>query len=339
MKKRMLGLMLAAATAAAMTVGAYAGEVTADSVMENMQAASEGLNEVHGIEEMAADVVLSVEGQEVMSLQGKADLDASVSMDPFQAEVVASMTGTMNSMGEEQGGQMDFTTYIVPDENGILAAYAGLNENGETEWVKSSLGEEVSSQLSEMLAQAKNYKVDLPEQYFTLADATVECEGKECYQLTADLTVEDILNVYQAIIEQYGDQLPEEVTSQIPDAETLSMFGSMLSGLNIHVEMDVDTETYLPVRLYVDTEGSDWVTLGAVVGMMMGGGESEDGSLPNIDLNVNTLYMQCIYDYETPVDIVVPEEVLSVAVDTGDFTAEVEEMGGDMLGALESEAD
>ena len=108
-----------------------------------------------------------------------------------------------------------------------------------------------------------------------------------------------------------------------------------LGGLKLNVEMDVDAESYLPIRLYMDMAGSDWVTLGAMIGGMMGL-TNEDGSLMSISLDVNDLYLEYLYDYSTPVTVEIPQEVIDSATDMGS-AADLAGSAAEMVGEVESE--
>ncbi|MCR4960223.1 MAG: hypothetical protein K6A74_02125 [Lachnospiraceae bacterium] len=331
MKKKLFGLLLAAFTCGTMVMGASAAE-TADEIMAKYKEASAAVEEVSATVDMNADIQLSMEGQTFMSLTGNAAMNVAVDMDPLAIMETATMTGNMEMGGEgSQGGSLNMTMYMQPDENGAFAIYAGVDMGEGIEWMKQAMGEEETAKLMEMIEQAKSAQMpDLPVA-FELAAEGADVNGTDCYVLNATLTWTDLMNVLTTVIEQNKDQLPEEVVSQIPDAETLNMVGAMFSGLKFNIQLSIAKDTYLPMRAYIDMEGSDWVTLGAVVGSLVAG-DGGEGSAPNIGLDVNSLYMDYVYDYSTPVEIVVPDDVKAAAQDMG-------EMGdyGELVEELESE--
>lgn len=320
MKKKVFGFGLAAIMSGVMAVGAFAGEATVDDVLAKYTEASSAVKEVTATVDMAADAAISVADEGSMSLNGNASMDIAVALDPMQMYVDAQMNGKMAMMDQEQGGEIAMTIYGVPGDDNGLVMYAGMNDGSGMEWAKSTIPAEAMEQMQALIANSAQFNAaELPITY-TLADATTDVNGSECYVLGCTLTWEDAMNVYTAVMEKFADQLPEEATSQLPDADTLAMVGGMLNGLKFNIEIDVDTTTYLPMRAYMDFEGSDWVTLGAVIAAATGA-TNEDGSLPDVSLDVNDLHMEYIYHYDEPVEITVPDDVIEQAVDTGDATA------------------
>ena len=333
MKKRWFGFLLAAVTTASMAFGAAGAEASVDEIMANYREASKNVKEVSASVDMDADVQLSAEGQTIVAVTGNAKMNVACTLDPLAVETTASMSGNMQAFGgQEESGSFDMTMYMLPDEEGTIVTYVGMDMGQGLEWMKQALDEATSKQLMDMIAQAGTAEMpDIPVA-FTLADTHTDVNGTECYCLNATLTVEDILNVLTTVMEQYKDQIPAEVAGQIPDAETLQMVGSMLSGLKFNIEMDIATESYLPMHLHIDMEGSDWVTLSAIVAAALSEGAGEGEELPSMSIDVNSLYMDYVYDYSNPVEIVVPDYVIANAQDAGDLSEYSE-----MLETLESE--
>ena len=327
MRKNLTTSVLAAAAALAMTFGASAAEVTVDEILENYYAASKEVTEAGADITMAADLSLSMEGQEEsLTAAGDADMSMLFSLDPLQYEIHGSMSGSAMGMG----GSLDMTMYML-EEDGNVVTYTGINMGEEQQWIKQSLPMGETGDFADLMAKAK--EIDLSDAPITwvLAEDVIDINGIECYELTADLTAEDLINLFSYSMEKVGDLLPQEAVSQIPSAEDLQSMASVITGLNLHFEMDLDTETCKPMRIYMDTEGTDWTMIEAIAASMLSA-PGEDGSLPALDINVNSLYMEALYDYDAEVAITVPEDVKAAAQEV-----DMNELAAD-LGSLEEVA-
>lgn len=327
MKKTLFGAALAACLSAGMVMGAFAGEMTAEEVFQNYIEASGTAEQVYANVAGEIDVQLSVpDAQMTLGGNGSMEMEVAATMDPLALKGVGKMSGQMM----DQGGEVNMEMYMVPDEDGSLKTYVGVDMGEGMEYGVSTIEPEVVEQIKGMMGKADMF-ADLPIS-FELADGTVEANGVECYALVTTLGIEDIMNVFNAAVEKAGDVIPE---GTMPDEETMAMITSLLGGLKLNFEMDVDTETYMPIRLYLDMEGSDWVTLGAMIGGMMGL-TNEDGTLMSISLDVNKLYIEYLYDYSVPVTVEVPQEVIDGATDLGS-AADLAGEAAEMVGEVESE--
>jgi len=321
MRKTLFGAAMAACFSASMVMGAFAGEMTVDEVMQKYVEASAGVTEANANAKGVADITLSMPEQETtMDIGGGLDLDMAFTLDPITVEVAGSMQG--EAMGE--GGQVDMHVYMVPAEDGGLSTYAGVDMGEGMEWALTSIDAETVGQFQELLANKTMDFSTLPIS-FELADGMADVNGTECYELVATLGWEDMLAVFQMAMEQAGDAIPE---GTLPDEETLQAFGTLLGGLQMNFTIDVDSETFQPAYARIDFEGSDWVTLGAVLASVMGATDEEGNLLP-MSLDVKDLYLEYFYDYSTPVAIEVPQEVIDNAQDMGnaaDLTSGAAEM-------------
>lgn len=327
MKKTLFGAALAACLSAGMVMGTFAGEMTAEEVFQNYIEASGTAEQVYSHVDGEIDAQLSVpDAQMTLGGSGSMEMEVAATMDPLAIKAVGGMSGQMM----DQGGEANMEMYMVPDEDGSLKMYVGVDMGEGMEYGVSTIEPEVMEQIKGMMGNADMF-ADLPIS-FELADGTVEVNGTECYELVSTLGIEDIINIVNAAVEKAGDVIPE---GTMPDEETMAMVTSLLGGLKLNVEMDVDAESYLPIRLYMDMAGSDWVTLGAMIGGMMGL-TNEDGSLMSISLDVNKLYIEYLYDYSVPVTVEVPQEVIDSATDMGS-AADLADEAAEMVGEVESE--
>lgn len=328
MRKTLFGAAMAAIFSASMVMGSFAGEITVEEVLENYAAASAEVTEMNATAAGVADITLSMPEQDMtMGISGNIDMDMSVALDPIAAEITGSMEGS--AMG--QGGKADMHVYMVPAEDGSLATYAGVDMGEGMEWALTTIDAESVEQFKELLANKAMDFSAMPVE-FELADELVEVEGTDCYELVAALTWEDMLAIFQMAVEQAGDAVPE---GTLPDEETLQALGTMLGGLQVNMTIDVDAETFRPAYARIDFDGSDWVTLGAVLASVMGATDEEGNLLP-LTLDVTDLYLEYFYDYETPVEIEVPQEVIDSAEDMGS-TSDLSGVAEEMVGELESE--
>ena len=327
MKKTLFGAALAACLSAGMVMGAFAGEMTADEVFQNYIEASGTASQIYASVVGEIDAQLAVpDAQMTIGGTGSMEMEVAATMDPLAIKAVGGMSGQML----DQGGEVNMEMFMVPDEDGSLKMYMGVDMGEGMEYAVSTIDAETMEQIQGMMGNA-DLVAGLPIS-FELADGTVEANGKECYALVSTLGIEDIMNVMNAALEKAGDAIPE---GTMPDEDTMAMITSLLGGLKLNVEIDVDTESYLPIRLYMDMAGSDWVTLGAMIGGMMGL-TNEDGTLMSISLDVNKLYIEYLYDYSVPVTVEVPQEVIDSATDLGN-AADLADDAAELVGEVESE--
>ena len=328
MRKKLLGAALAACFSGAMVMGAFAGEMTVEQVLEKYAAATTEMSSFGAAVDGVANISLGVpDANMTMDMNGSTTMDMQMTIDPLAMEMSAQMSG--EAMG--QGGTMSMQMYMVPSENNTIKVYTGADAGEGMEWSVTEVENEAVSQIKDMLANGEMI-TDLPIA-FELKDGTVEVGGKQCYALVSSLTWEDAMNLYAYAIEATGGMIPVE---SILDEETMETMTYLLGGLVINFEIDVDTETFLPMRAHIDTEGSDWVSLGATVAAMMGLTD-EEGNLMSVDLNVNDLHLDYTYNYDQEVSIEVPQEIVDVATDLGNAMDLTDSAAGMLGGDLTEE--
>ena len=316
MKKKMFGAGLAALFSVAMIMSASAGELTAEQVLLNYQEASAQATNFTAALTAGADITLSIpEADMSMGITGDMTMDMKAATNPLQVEMSADMNGSM--MG--QGGKMSMQMYMVPADDGSFEYYMGsdADDGNGMQWVLSTIDADTAGQLTEMIGNSGSGTLaNMPINY-ELIDGTVDINGTPCYALTASLNWDDMMNLYtyamQAVSTAAGQELP---TDALPDEDTLAAMGSMLGGLELYVEMDVDAEDFRVVRMLADLNDSDWAALGTTVAAMMGLTDDE-GNLMNVSLQGNDVSLECFYSYDTPVSVTVPQEVKDAAANVG----------------------
>ncbi len=321
MRKNVLASVLAVGGACMMMFNAYGAELTVDEVMANYYEASKEAKSAAADVTMDADISVSVEGMEqAIDAVGHADMSMLFALEPIQYEINAKMNGSAMGMG----GDLDMTMYMV-DEDGAIVTYSGVTMDEEVQWIRQAIPAEDAQQLYDLIAQSSEMDLsDMPVTY-ELADEMTEVNGIECYTVTSTITAEDFINLYSYVMEKAGDAIPEEAASTMPTAEDLEMVTSVLAGLKVNLELDIAADTFKPIRMYMDTEGSDWTMIAAVFASMTGM-TKEDGTLMSVDLDVKSLFMEAVYDYEAEVAVTVPDEVKEAAqeVDMNELAQELE---------------
>lgn len=320
MMKKLFGAALAVCFSAGMVMGSFAGELTAEEVLQNYMEAGQSISSLCANASGVADISLSVPDAEMtMGITGDMNMDLAATMDPLA--IAASGTASGELMGE--GGSISMQMYMVPEEDGSMTMYAGVDQGEGMEWASTTMESETMDQIKQLMGNTEMMK-DLPIA-FELADGTVSVNDTECYALVSTMGIEDMITLYKAVAEKAGEALPADA---LPDDETMEMVSSLLGGLKLNIEIDVNAEDFTPVKARIDMDGSDWVTLGSVLASVMGL-TNEDGSLMSVSLDVNDLYIEYLYDYTTEVAIEVPQEVIDQAVAAGsleDLSAGAAEM-------------
>lgn len=338
MRKNVLTTILTAGFAGMMMFSASAADLTADEVLSNYYEASKEVKSAAADVTMAADISVGVEEMDMtFDINGNADMSMIFSLDPIQYQIDADMSGSL--MG--QGGEMGMTMYMV-DEDGSLVTYmgleaTGLTPEGETQWTKQAIPAEETSQLTDMMSTLTQVDMSDAPITYELADEMKDVNGTSCYVLTSAITSEDIPAIYSYAMEKVADLLPEEVSQsgQLPSEEDLSAITSMLTGLVINMEIDIDAETFKPMRMYADMEGTDWTMFEAIFANAFGL-KKETGELLPVNFTVNSLYMEGTYDYSAEAVVTVPEEVKAAAQEID--PAAIEDLAGSFGMSAEEDA-
>ena len=304
--KKLTAILTVLGACSAMIMGAYASEPSADEILQQYMAASVEATEVNCSADLKADVTIELPDMDTtFGLSAGGAMEAAATMDPLAAHVSGNIS--FDAMGES--GSYDIDMYMAPDADGSFGAYVNMDMGEEsTGWTYQAIDEETAAQILEVIEKAKDFDMTSLPLQFTLGDDTLDVNGHTCYRLLSSITWQDVMNLLPALMQavsESGEEIPE-----MPGEEELAQVGAIFDGLVINCEIDVDTESYLPMRAYIDTEGSDWTAIAAVFASYAGL-TNEDGSLMNVNISVNDLYIDYLYDYDTPIEIVVPDEALS----------------------------
>ena len=120
MRKKLLGAALAACFSGAMVMGAFAGEMTVEQVLENYAAATTEMSSFGAAVDGVANISLGVpDANMTMDMNGSTTMDMQMTIDPLAMEMSAQMSG--EAMG--QGGNMSMQMYMVPSENNTIKVY------------------------------------------------------------------------------------------------------------------------------------------------------------------------------------------------------------------------
>jgi len=315
-----ISALLMGAACVTMLTGFDSSKTVEDVLADYQQAASAAQQ---GTADTTADLDCTLEIPSMSSSFGvtaNVDLPMSVIQEPLQV----GMDGTvsMSLLGEQVEAGMKL--YLVTEEDGSISTYVYSSETdaetGEAvgEWEHSVLDAETAAQV---MAAAQNTTIDfssLPVE-LTLADAAVDVNGTECYELSAALTAEDIPALYEYVAQTVA-AMDAEAAAELPSSEELQSVLPYLQGLVVNMTLDIDTATSLPVRMHMDMDGSDWSILEPVLASAMDLVD-EEGNPMDLSLTFNTFSIDTAFDYTSEVTITVPEEALATPV-TDDLSAE-----------------
>ena len=233
------------------------------------------------------------------------DMTMSATTDPLSYKMSGPVTMEIT---DTPSYAADMEMYMVP-EGDQYAMYYNVALNGDPSWSKSTVAAAEVQPIIDQLMSASFDFTQFPV-VFALADAPVTANGKECYELSASLTLDELV----LLVSPYLDSVNAGVSG-----EDLQAYASMLPGLQFNFVLDVDTASFRPIAMHLDCDGSDWSAIAATISMIMtmNGVSSEgDESVPQITLDVRTLSMDVVYDYDSPVEITLPAEAAS-ATDLG----------------------
>ena len=298
MRKRILAT-IAAGSAAVLMLSGFDSAMTVEQLTENSKNAMAQMTSMsatmHG--EAAAAVHVSQGGENGATMDipmnGSLDMNMTFSMEPLQADI--SFNYAVDAMG--QGGSGSFQVYMVENEDGTGTAYAGQSaDGGQMEWNASTADAETFAQVKEAVKAAMSGDLSAlssmsgdssfdpaaltammdkyKEQFMGKAQLTpqsVTADGKECYELTADLNGDDISQVLTDVMSAAG---------QAVDTSSLQMIQPILGGFVLHMESRYDAQTFLPVDMVIDLGGSDFSAFSDLIaGSMTGGAEGVSASV------------------------------------------------------------
>lgn len=327
MRKRILAT-IAAGSAAVLMLSGFDSAMTVEQLTENSRNAMAQMTSMsatmHG--EAAAAVHVSQGGENGATMDipmnGTLDMNMTFSMEPLQADI--SFNYAVDAMG--QGGSGSFQVYMVENEDGTGTAYAGQSaDGGQMEWNASTADAETFAQVKEAVKAAMSGDLSAlssmsgdssfdpaaltammdkyKEQFMGKAQLTpqsVTADGKECYELTADLNGDDISQVLTDVMSAAG---------QAVDTSSLQMIQPILGGFVLHMESRYDAQTFLPVDMVIDLGGSDFSALSDMIaGSMTGGAEGVSASV-----DVSALNMTASFKCNEPVTVTVPQDVIDAA--------------------------
>ena len=314
MKKGLrLGALLLGAASFSLLTG-FDSAATAEDVLQNYLDASKNVQTVSADADLVLDASIAVPAADMsMGLSASGTEAIAATMDPLGMKADASFDVSM--MGQNMNVKV--AMYGVTEEDGQFALYmlADTGE-GDAEWQKTAID---SAEIQQLLEQAMTMQLDassLPVS-FELAPAAVDVSGKECYELYTSMGMNDLLLTVQPYLDQV---MPE---GQGISAEDLQTVGALLGGIQFNLSVDVDCEEYRPMKVHLDLDGSDWTTIAALLASSFG--TDDEGNPYEVNLAVDTVSLDIVYDYETPVEITVPAEALSAAESDPDSLLEMVE--------------
>ena len=303
MKKKLLsGLVILGA--ASMLCGFDSAE-TLESLSEKMNEASAAAEGVNATMDMNVDAAVNLnDGTNTTPLNFMLDAayKYSIAMKPFAMQ----MEGTMDMSGVTGEQSMALEMYGVTDENGAMKTYAYTEDGatGEGQWVVDTNDDmDINAMIEASAASAMNY-ADLAEWglSFELAPEAADVDGTECYMLS---TVIDSTSL-NTLLAKASEMTGEDLTSD----ENVTMALSMLEGLKIDVIYYVDAATYLPVKIHMNMNDSDFSTLSAMINSFLGSAATEDAPATTAELAVNNISIDMLTSYGAAPEITVPQEAL-----------------------------
>ena len=354
MRKRILAT-IAAGSAAVLMLSGFDSAMTAEQLTENSMNAMAQLTSMSATMHGQADagVHVSQEGDDGATMDipmsGTIDLNMDLNMEPLQAAI--SFSFAADAMG--QGGTGTFQLYLVENEDGTGTAYAGQSsDDGQMEWNANTADAETFAQVKEAMKAAMSGDMTAissmsgdssldpaalsammdkyKEQFLGRAQLTPQsvtaADGKECYELTADLNGADITQVLNDVMSAAG---------QVVDTSSLQMMQPFLGGLVMHMESKYDVDTFLPVEALIDLGGSEFSTISERLASSMTGGA--EGVTASVD--VSALNMTAGFKCNEPVTVTVPQEALDAANSSGTGTDLTAGGIGGLLGGTDDGTD
>ena len=309
MKKRFLAVLAVLGTAS-MLCGFDSAE-TADSVFSKMQAASVEAESTDMDMDMNVDVAVNIgDGSTTSSLAiaMSGDFSVETTMDPLAVGMEGSLD--LSTFGQTQ--TLTMKMYSVTNEAGELESYVYTEDSslGEGAWTYDNSGA-LGLDLDAAMEQVKNLTAQDYAEWgfeFTLAPEAADVDGTECYVLSTVLDADTINTILDKAAVLTGEDLTED--------ESVAQALALLSGLKINLDYYVDAATYLPVKMHMDMNDSDFSIISQLVQSLMG---SED-STTTIDVVINDLSVDAAMAYNAVDAVEVPADAIA-AVESGEASS------------------
>ena len=133
MKKKLIGIALAACMTGTMALSTFGSAVTVDEVLANNRTATQEAKAFTADVVGQADVEIAVADQ-TMAFKGDVNMNMQTNMDPLEAQAKGSLN--LDAMG--QAMNLATEMYMKNDESGVLKSYAGVDEGEGMQWTVSS---------------------------------------------------------------------------------------------------------------------------------------------------------------------------------------------------------
>lgn len=347
MRKRWIST-LAAGAAAVLMLSGFDSAMTVDQLQENAKDALAQVTSLSASMSVVADAGLNMKqntenGASMdVPINGTGDVTLQLNMEPLQLGMTVNYD--WSAMGQGMNGSMEM--YVIENEDGTGAGYMGNTVNGQTQWSAGTAGTEEVSQMkeavqavlrgdmsavstlspdanvdaaamNEILQQYQDVILDMTQ----IAPQSATVSGKECYQLTADITGDSLYPFMADALSASGAPV---------DDSSLPMVQAVMSSMRIKADSLFDVQTCLPVSASIDLGESDFSAIGDMIVSSMAGTAGDMTAA----FDVNALKMTADFAFNEPVTITVPEEALNAASESDSTGTDTDVNPEDLIGGL-----
>ena len=347
MRKRWIST-LAAGAAAVLMLSGFDSAMTVDQLQENAKDALAQVTSLSASMSVVADAGLNMKqntenGASMdVPINGTGDVTLQLNMEPLQLGMTVNYD--WSAMGQGMNGSMEM--YVIENEDGTGAGYMGNTVNGQTQWSAGTAGTEEVSQMkeavqavlrgdmsavstlspdanvdaaamNEILQQYQDVILDMTQ----IAPQSATVSGKECYQLTADITGDSLYPFMADALSASGAPV---------DDSSLPMVQAVMSSMRIKADSLFDVQTCLPVSASIDLGESDFSAIGDMIVSSMAGTAGDMTAA----FDVNALKMTADFAFNEPVTITVPEEALNAASEPDSTGTDTDVNPEDLIGGL-----
>lgn len=307
---------------------------TVDDVIANYTEASSNVDGLSAAADIDMKMTLGIAYEDAgasmnldMSFDGTMDIKCI--KDPLTVGVAADFN--VSAMGEEM--KMNLQTYMVPGDDGAWDAFTYVDDGTGGVWEYEAVPADQMEELQKLMDEAQLDPGKLPIEY-TMSDEPTDVNGSACYHLATSITYD--------VLKPIMEEAMAAASTEDQDETTMAIAESMLSGMVFNMEMDVDAESYLPLKATMNMDGSDFSEFSQMMGFAFATTD-EDGNdvIPEVTLEIPTMVMDFTYDYSAPSEILVPAEALEAKENPGTSQDldDIEAIAEDTLAELEADAE
>ncbi len=295
---------------------------SASDVLEKSAQSSSSAASISADMDMNCDISISLNDGEISTafpVKLSLDSDIETILNPFSLGMDGEMEMTILTSSSSE-----IQLYCVTDGDTSTDLYFRYSDNtddeGDNSWTHVNAGGMNLTNLLTSISTADFSALERLGFDFALSSDAKEFQGRDCYLIYNDTDSSSSSALSDAISEFFSDDaigmLTGELSSFLGYDLSSDQLVNLFDGLRFNISYYVDCETYLPLGLHIDLNGSDLPNLDTFVESALKGLLStfqSEGVEDNtaVDIVINDLSMDYSLSYDDVDSVTVPDAALA----------------------------